>query len=105
MAAAAIDEANPERGLTYGRALVGARDDLSGLGRRIRGVAVEDEEAFEASHRLARTEGIMAGVSAGAALHAAVREAADAEHPGRTIVVFLADTVERYLSSPLFRRS
>ena len=67
-------------------------------------VAVEDEDAFDASRRLARTEGIMAGVSAGAALHSAVREASNAERPGRTIVVFLADTAERYLSSSLFRR-
>jgi len=66
-------------------------------------IVVEDEEAFEASRRLARTEGIMAGVSGGAALHAAHREAADPSHPGRTIVVFLADTAERYLSSALFR--
>lgn len=64
---------------------------------------VEDEEAFEASRRLARTEGIMAGVSAGAALHAAYLEASDPEQLDRTIVVFLADTAERYISSALFR--
>lgn len=63
---------------------------------------VTDEEAFEASRKLARTEGIMAGVSAGAALHATVLEAADESRPGRTIVVFLADTAERYLSTALF---
>lgn len=68
-------------------------------------IAVEDEQAFEASRRLARTEGIMAGVSAGAALHAAFREASDTARPNRTIVVFLADTAERYLSSALFRTS
>lgn len=67
--------------------------------------AVEDEDAFEGARLLARTEGIMAGVSAGAALHAAFHEAADETHPGRTVVVFLADTAERYLSSALFRRS
>ncbi len=66
-------------------------------------VTVEDEEAFKASRQLARTEGIMAGVSAGAALHAAVREASDEARPDRTVVVFLADTAERYLSSALFR--
>ena len=65
-------------------------------------VAVTDEEAFAASRRLARTEGIMAGVSAGAALHAAVREASDPTMPGRTVIVFLADTAERYLSTALF---
>ena len=66
-------------------------------------VTVEDEEAFEASRHLAQTEGIMAGVSAGAALHAAVQEATDETQPNRTIVVFLADTAERYLSSALFK--
>lgn len=65
-------------------------------------VTVEDEEAFSACRRLARTEGIMAGVSAGAALHAAHNEASDPRRPDRTIVVFLADTAERYLSSALF---
>ena len=68
-------------------------------------VAVEDEEAFAAARRLARIEGILAGVSAGAALHAAQREAANHSLPGRTIIAFLADTAERYLSSALFRQS
>lgn len=67
-------------------------------------ICVEDEEAFEASRRLARTEGILAGVSAGAALHAAVEEAANPALPNRMIVVFLADSAERYLSSALFSR-
>jgi cysteine synthase A len=65
-------------------------------------VTVDDEEAFAACRRLARSEGIMAGVSAGAALHAAVQEASNASRPGRNIVVFLADTAERYISSALF---
>ena len=67
-------------------------------------VSVTDEQAFAASRRLARTEGIMAGVSAGAALHAAVQEASDPTRPGRTVVVFLADTAERYLSTALFNQ-
>jgi cysteine synthase A len=66
---------------------------------------VSDEQAFECSRRLAREEGIMAGISAGAALHAAVKEASNEELPGRTIVVFLADTAERYLSTALFEAS
>ncbi len=65
-------------------------------------IVVSDADAFAASRRLARTEGIMAGVSAGAALHAAQLEASKLEHPGRMIIVFLADTAERYLSSALF---
>lgn len=63
---------------------------------------VSDGQAFAASRRLAQEEGIMAGVSAGAALHAAIDEASDPDTPGRTIVVFLADTAERYLSTALF---
>jgi cysteine synthase A len=68
-------------------------------------VVVTDEQAFECSRRLAREEGIMAGVSAGAALHAAVEEASNPALPGRTVVVFLADTAERYTSSSLFEAS
>lgn len=44
----------------------------------------------------------MAGVSSGAALHAAIGEASNPDLPGRMIVVFLADTAERYLSTALF---
>ena len=65
-------------------------------------VVVSDCEAFAAARRLARTEGIMAGVSSGAALHAAMVEAENPRLPDRTIVVFLADTAERYLASALF---
>jgi len=65
-------------------------------------VPVRDEDAFAASRKLARTEGIMAGISAGAALCGAVAEASKRDQAGRTIIVFLADTAERYLSSKLF---
>lgn len=64
---------------------------------------VTDEQAFDCSRRLAREEGIMAGVSGGAALHAAMQEASNPALPGRTVVVFLADTAERYLSTALFK--
>ena len=63
---------------------------------------VTDEQAFAAARRLAREEGILAGVSSGAALHAALAVAADERHAGQTVVVLLADGGERYLSSPLF---
>src|SRR5271156_3826921 len=66
-------------------------------------IAVADDEAFECSRRLARTEGIVAGVSSGAALHAAIVVASRAESASKTIVVLLADTGERYISSALFR--
>jgi hypothetical protein len=52
--------------------------------------------------RLARSEGILAGVSSGAALHAALVVARQARHAGATIVVMLPDTGERYLSTPMF---
>jgi cysteine synthase A len=65
-------------------------------------VIVSDEDAFQSSRLLARKEGVMAGVSSGAALHAAMIEASRPELPSRTIVVFLADTAERYLSTALF---
>jgi cysteine synthase len=65
-------------------------------------IAVTDEEAFDCSRKLARTEGIVAGISSGAALHAAIIVAARAESSGKTVVVLLADTGERYISSKLF---
>jgi len=65
-------------------------------------VAVTDEEAFDCTRRLARTEGILAGVSSGAALHAALAVASRADAAGRTIVVLLADTGERYVTTALF---
>lgn len=65
-------------------------------------VAVADEEAFECSRKLARSEGIVAGISSGAALHAAIIVASRAESSGKTIVLLLADTGERYISSKLF---
>ncbi|MBE0476564.1 MAG: cysteine synthase A [Coriobacteriia bacterium] len=60
------------------------------------------EEAADAARRLARTEGVLAGVSSGAALAVALRVAARPEMAGATIVVVLPDTGERYLSTGLF---
>ncbi|SCG53863.1 cysteine synthase A [Micromonospora halophytica] len=65
-------------------------------------VRVDAAQAREAARRLARREGLLAGVSSGAALHAAGTVAARPEHAGATIVVVLPDTGERYLSTPLF---
>lgn len=66
---------------------------------------VTDEEAFEGSRRLAREEGILAGISSGAAVHAALELAARPEFAGKTVVVILADTGERYITSALFAGS
>ncbi len=64
---------------------------------------VTNEDAFAAARRLARTEGILAGISAGANVHAARQVAARPEFAGKTIVTILCDTGERYLSTPLFQ--
>lgn len=66
-------------------------------------IAVTDEAAFECARRLAREEGILAGVSSGAALHAALAVAARPESAGRLIVVLLADSGERYITTELFQ--
>ncbi len=65
-------------------------------------VTVANEAAFEMSRLLGRKEGILTGISSGAALWAAVEEARKEENKGKTIVVLLPDTGERYLSTPLF---
>ena len=64
---------------------------------------VAEEEAYEAARLLAHREGILTGITSGAALHAAVQEAERPENEGKTIVALLPDTGERYLSTPLFQ--
>ena len=63
---------------------------------------VENEDAFAAGRELARREGMLAGISSGAALHAATVLAKRPENRGKVIVVLLPDTGDRYLSTPLF---
>jgi len=65
-------------------------------------IAVKTENAFQAGRDLARTEGLLAGISSGAALWAAAQAAARPENREKIIVVILPDTGERYLSTPLF---
>ena len=63
---------------------------------------VTNEESFEMARRLAKEEGIISGISSGAAVAVALRLAAQSEYAGKTIVVILPDSGERYLSTPLF---
>lgn len=65
-------------------------------------VAVADADAFQASRDLAKTEGVLVGISSGAALHAAAEVALRPENAGKRVVVLLPDTGERYLSTDLF---
>ncbi len=65
-------------------------------------ITVENEEAMEMARRLAKEEGILTGISAGAAAHAALKVAARAENKNKVIVFIACDTGERYLSTPLF---
>lgn len=63
---------------------------------------VQTDEAFQAARDAATTEGLLVGISSGAALHAAAELAKRPENKGKNIVVILPDTGERYLSTPLF---
>jgi cysteine synthase A len=66
-------------------------------------IQVNHEDAFAAARKLAKTEGLLAGISSGAALHAATELAKKPENKGKNILVVLPDTGERYLSTALFQ--
>lgn len=68
-------------------------------------ITVSDDEAYAAGRELASHEGILAGISSGAALHAALELAKRPENAGKCIVALLPDTGERYLSSPMFKEN
>lgn len=65
-------------------------------------ITVDNDAPFAASKMLARTEGILTGISSGAALYAAIQMAKRPENEGKTIVVLLPDSGDRYYSTPLF---
>jgi cysteine synthase A len=66
-------------------------------------VKVKDEDAFQTARQLAKKEGILAGISSGAAIFAALELAKRPKNAGKLIVVVLPDTGERYLSTPLWQ--
>ncbi len=65
-------------------------------------ITVADEDAFTAGRAIARTEGVLVGITSGAAMHAATMIAKRPENKGKTIVALLPDSGDRYLSTPLF---
>ena len=65
-------------------------------------ITVENDDAFETGRRIARSEGVLVGISSGAAVWAAIELAKRPENKGKTIVALLPDTGERYLSTPMF---
>ncbi len=65
-------------------------------------ITVDNEDAFRVGKEIARKEGVLVGISSGAALHAAIQLAKRPENEGKTIVALLPDTGDRYYSTPLF---
>ena len=65
-------------------------------------IPVENDDAFETSRKVAMSDGLLVGISSGAALYAATQLAKRKENAGKNIVVLLPDTGERYLSTSLF---
>ena len=65
-------------------------------------IPVTEDQAYTAARNLGKTEGILVGISSGAALHAALELAKQPENAGKAIVVLLPDTGDRYLSTDLF---
>ena len=65
-------------------------------------MAIKEEEAYSACRELAKHEGLLCGITSGAALYAALTLASREENKGKTIVALLPDTGDRYLSTPLF---
>ena len=65
-------------------------------------ITVENEDAFAVGKAIGRREGVLVGISSGAAVWAAIQVAKRPENKGKTIVVLLPDTGDRYLSTPLF---
>ena len=65
-------------------------------------ITIENEEAFATGKEIGKSEGVLVGISSGAAVNAAIKLAQRKENEGKNIVVLLPDTGDRYLSTPLF---
>ena len=65
-------------------------------------IRIQNDDAFDTARKIAKTDGVLVGISAGAALYAATELAKRPEYEGKTIVVLFPDTGERYLSTSLF---
>jgi len=68
-------------------------------------ITVKEDDAYEKGRLIGRSEGVLVGISSGAALHAAIEVAKRPENKGKNIVVILPDSGDRYLSTPLFEES
>ena len=66
-------------------------------------ITISNEEAFETGRLIGQSEGILVGISSGAAVCAAIKLAKQPENEHKTIVVLLPDSADRYLSTPLFQ--
>ena len=66
-------------------------------------IPVTNEDAYELGREMGKVEGLLVGISAGAALWAAIELAKQPENEGKTIVALLPDTGDRYLSTPMFQ--
>ena len=64
---------------------------------------VKEDEAYTAGRQMASCEGTLVGITAGAALHAAMTVGGRTENHGKNVIAFLPDTGDRYLSTPLFK--
>ena len=67
-------------------------------------LGVKEEDAYAAGRLMASSEGTLVGITAGAALHAAMTIGSRPENQGKNVVAFLPDTGDRYLSTPLFSK-
>ena len=95
-----------DAGSANGKLMAGIVELLGELSDRVEVIdellTVTEEEAYAAGRLIARTEGYLVGISSGAALHAAIQVARRPENAGKTVVVLLPDTGDRYLSTPMF---